>query len=140
MSADATLGRDGTWRTLARHQLGAALAALVDFGAMVFAVRGAGWTPVEGTALGASLGGVANFTLGRAWIFRRREGALPSQAVRYAAVSAASAGWNTLGEHLVHDAALVPYVSARLLVSVAVSLLWNFPVQRWFVFREGAMR
>jgi putative flippase GtrA len=55
--------------------------------------------------------------------------------VRYALVSAASAGWNSFGEHLVHDLAHVRYVLARALVAFAVGLLWNFPMQRHFVFR-----
>jgi hypothetical protein len=34
----------------------------------------------------------------------------------------------------------VQYVVARTLVSIAVSLIWNFPMQRRFVFREGTIR
>jgi putative flippase GtrA len=128
--------RTDTWHTLARHQLGATLAAVVDFGVMIAAVQAAGWTPVQATAVGASVGALANFALGRLWIFRRRWGGLGAQALRYAAVAAASAMWNTLGEHLVHDVMHVQYIAARVLVSIAVSLIWNFPMQRRFVFRE----
>jgi putative flippase GtrA len=128
----------GTWQTLGRHQLGALAATTADFATMIFAVERLGLTPVFATAIGATVGAIANFTLGRVWIFRLHAGQWSAQAARYALASGASAGWNTLGEYLVHDAALVPYVSARLVVSVAVSLLWNFPVHRWFVFREGA--
>ena len=103
---------------------------------MIGAVQIAGLTPVQGTAVGASVGALANFVLGRIWIFRRRWGGLGSQAIRYAAVAAASAMWNTLGEHLVHDVMHVQYIVARALVSIAVSLIWNFPMQRRFVFRE----
>jgi putative flippase GtrA len=126
-----------TWRTLGRHQVGAAIATAVDFGTMILLVERAGVSPVGATAIGASLGAVTNFLLGRTWIFRRQTGHWAAQAVRYAGVSAASATLNALGEHVVHDVARVQYVLARVLVSLVVGLLWNFPMHRWFVFREG---
>lgn len=128
----------GIWRTLGRHQLGAVLAGGADFVAMILCVEALGWSPVAGTAAGASIGALTNFCLGRAWIFRGLAPDEPAgQAVRYAVVSAASAGWNALGEHFLHDVARVQYVLARALVAVTVSVLWNFPLQRRFVFREA---
>jgi putative flippase GtrA len=123
--------------TLWRHQLGAIAATVVDFTTMIVLVQVLGVSPVVGTALSAPCGGLSNFALGRAWIFRRHVGSAPAQAFRYALVSAASAGWNTLGEHAMHDVARVQYVFARAIVAVAVSLLWNFPMQRYFVFQDA---
>jgi putative flippase GtrA len=128
-----------TWKTLARHQLGAVAATGLDFGSMVLWVEYAGVSPTAAAALGASVGGVTNFLLGRAWVFRPRDhapGRWTGQAFRYALVSATSAGLNALGEYLVHDFAHVEYVLARAFVSLGVSLLWNFPMQRGFVFRH----
>jgi putative flippase GtrA len=128
------------WRTLGRHQLGSLIATLVDFGTMIACVEVLAISPVGGTAVGAALGGVTNFALGRTWIFREQSGRLGGQAVRYALVSAASACLNALGEHLVHDRGHVQYITARALVSIFVSLLWNYPMQREFVFRDGRAR
>ena len=125
-----------TWRTLGRHQVGSVAATGVDFGVMIACVQLVDLSPVVATAVGATVGAVTNFTLGRAWIFRRHQGHWAAQAARYAFVSGASAGLNTLGEHLLHDLAQVEYVIARVIVSVCVSLLWNFPMQRAFAFRE----
>jgi putative flippase GtrA len=127
----------GGWRTLGRHQLGAMAATLVDFGAMILVHEKLGLSPTLATAIGAALGGITNFTLGRAWVFRNHSGPIHGQAVRYALVSAGGAGWNALGEQIVNGGAHVQYVLARALVSVAVSLLWSYPMQRRFVFREG---
>jgi putative flippase GtrA len=124
------------WRTLGRHQVGAVVASVVDFGTMIFCVETLRMSPVAATGIGATVGGATNFALGRLWIFRPRSGALSAQAARYALVAAASACWNALGEYLVHDRAHVGYVVARLLVAVVVGLLWNFTVQRSFVFGE----
>jgi putative flippase GtrA len=117
--------------------MGAAAATAVDFASMIFLVACVGLSPVVGTFVGASIGGVTNFLLGRAWIFRRHSGHWAAQATRYATVSLASAGLNALGEHVVHDVARLQYIVARVLVSLAVGLLWNFPMHRWFVFRDG---
>jgi putative flippase GtrA len=131
---DLLLRLPPTLRTFGRHQIGALFATGVDFGVMIACVEVLGMSPVAGTAVGSTLGAVTNFTLGRTWIFRRG-GSVPAQAVRYALVSAASAAWNSLGEHLLHDLAHVRYVLARAFVAFAVGLLWNFPMHRTFVFR-----
>jgi putative flippase GtrA len=128
----------GTWRTLGRHQLGAVVATACDFGVMILCVERLGLAPTAATAIGASVGAVVNFTMSRAWIFPRHSGHWRAQALRYALVSGASAGWNTLGEHVVNGLGHVQYVLARAVVSLAVSLAWNFPMQRRFVFRESA--
>jgi putative flippase GtrA len=128
------------WRTLGRHQVGSLVATAVDFGTMITCVEALGVSAVRATALGAALGGITNFGLGRTWIFRNNAGRLGGQALRYAFVSAAGAGWNALGEDLLHDRAHVQYIVARALISVVVSLLWNYPMQRVFVFHEGRPR
>ncbi len=128
--------QSSTWKTLGRHQVGSIVATFVDFGLMtllvVLGVCGA--TPA--TAFGASLGAVTNFTLGRTWIFAAQSGAAAPQALRYALVSGASAGLNAFGEHISHDRLGMQFLLARALVAVVVSLVWNFPLQRAFVFRS----
>src|SRR5215472_10348200 len=57
----------GTWHTLLRHQLGAVVAGIIDFGTMIFCVEVLKLSPVSATAVGATAGGVSNFGLGRAW-------------------------------------------------------------------------
>ncbi len=134
-------GRDNptlaAWRTLGRHQVGATAATVVDFGAMILLVEVLHIRPEVATAIGATLGGITNFTLGRAWIFRGQSGHVAGQAARYAMVSAVGAAMNTAGEDIVHGRAHVQYIVARALVAIAVSLMWNFPMQREFVFQEG---
>lgn len=122
--------------TLGRHQVGSIAATVVDFGTMMLLVEAHLLSPVAATACGASLGAAANFALGRTWIFRAHQGHVAAQAARYAVISAASAGLNALGEYLLHGVAQVQYVVARAVVAAGVSLLWNFPMHRRFVFCE----
>ncbi|APR84893.1 CDP-diacylglycerol--glycerol-3-phosphate 3-phosphatidyltransferase [Minicystis rosea] len=123
---------------LGRHQLGSVVATVVDFGVMVLAVELLRISAVLGTLLGAAAGGIANFQLGRHWIFEAEQGNIAGQALRYALVSGASAGLNALGEYVVHVRLGVGYLPARAIVAVVVSLCWNFPMQRHFVFRGPA--
>lgn len=123
-------------RRFGRHQVAALISTAVDFAVMVLCVSGLGAAPSIGTAIGATAGGVTNFMLGRHWTFEAGEGAAAPQALRYAFVSGASRGWNTLGEWVLSERIGVQYVLARLVVALAVSVLWNFPMQRYFVFRD----
>jgi putative flippase GtrA len=125
-------------RVLVRHQVGAMIATAVDFTVMIAVVSGAGAAPSVGTACGAACGGVANFLVSRNWVFRATRHKPVPQAGRYAAVSLASLLLNTVAMHGIADLLHFPYVAARMAVALAVSLLWNFPMHRTFVFGENA--
>jgi putative flippase GtrA len=126
----------GGWRLFIRHQAASIVATAVDFSTMIGLVEGLGISPALATALGASAGAVTNFSLNRAWTFLQQgaQQAAPSgQAIRYAMVSFASLLLNTAGEWLLVRAGS-PYIAGRVVVAVLVSVLWNFPLHRRFVF------
>ncbi|MDB4934216.1 MAG: CDP-diacylglycerol--glycerol-3-phosphate 3-phosphatidyltransferase [Labilithrix sp.] len=123
---------------LLRHQAGSIVATIVDYTVMIALVSLLGTSPTVGTAAGAATGGTVNFILGRRWIFRSTGTHPAPQAGRYAMVSMGSLVLNTCGVHVLADIMHYPYVAARFVVSFVVSLLWNFPLQRSFVF--GGMR
>jgi putative flippase GtrA len=129
--------RETRFARLGRHQIASVVSTMVDFGVMTLVVELLHRSPVVGTIAGATCGAVTNFQLGRHWTFGAARHHLAPQALRYALVSAASAALNALGEYAVHDVLGVQYVAARALVAVAVSIFWNFPLQRHFVFRHG---
>jgi putative flippase GtrA len=124
--------------TLLRHQTGSLVATVVDYSVMIALVSLGGAPPAVGTAAGAASGGAVNFLLGRRWIFRATGHKTAPQAVRYIIVSLGSLLLNTAGVYALAELLRVQYVAARVMVSVAVSLLWNYPLQRTFVFRAGA--
>jgi putative flippase GtrA len=121
--------------TFGRHQVGALVATVVDFGTMTLLVSGLGATPVVGTVIGASAGAVTNFTMGRRWIFRSTASGPAPQAGRYAVVSGTSLILNALGEYVLSSRLGLQYQLARVIVAILVSILFNFPMQRYFVFR-----
>jgi putative flippase GtrA len=123
---------------LGRHQIGSIVATCVDFAVMTLLVELLRLPPAVATALGATCGGVTNFILGRRWIFKAHDLDIGPQALRYASVSATSAALNAGGEQLVYGYFGVQYIVARAIVSILVSILWNYPMQRGFVFARKA--
>ena len=121
---------------LLKHQTGAVISTAVDFAVMWLLVESHTLSPVMATAAGAFCGAVTNFWLGRRWIFARGPGtmALGNQVARYLLVSGVSLTWNTLGEALLYRGLGLQYVLARIIVAVFVSVAWNYPMHRWFVF------
>jgi putative flippase GtrA len=122
-------------KLLGKHQLASIIATIVDYSVMIAMVSVVGLTAVEGTVIGASTGAITNFTMGRHFTFRATRGNARSQFVRYLLVSAASLGWNALGEHLLANLLGLQYILARLITGTLVGFIWNFPMQRYFVFR-----
>jgi putative flippase GtrA len=127
-------------RVFIRHQIGSVVSTAVDFSTMIAWVELGIGSPVSGTAIGATAGALSNFILGRQWIFAARGRPVAGQMVRYAMVSASGLGWNTLGQALLLKATGLPYPLTRAMIAIAVGVLWNFPLQRWFVFRKPPLR
>jgi putative flippase GtrA len=124
---------------LTKHLVASLLATAVDFALMMLLVEALGISAELATLAGALLGGITNFALGRTWVYRAVGARSPAeQAARYAIVSAASAGLNALGEHVVLAWAGAHYAAARALVSLVVSVGWGYPMQRYMVFARPA--
>lgn len=122
-----------------QHQFSALVATALDYAVMIGCVSLLGLSPVWGTVLGALVGAVTNFTLGRRWVFNAQKGQLAGQALRYALVSGVSLLGNAAAVWLLGRAGM-HYILARVLGSIVVGLCWNFPMHRHFVFRSAPAR
>ncbi len=120
--------------SLRRSQVASLTATLVDFGSLVFLVEVGGVWYVAATAIGAFLGAVVNFILGRHWSFTAEKESVRGQAIRYPAVAAASLVLNSLGVYLLTEYLDIYYVISRVITAFLVGLLFNFPLHRRFVF------
>jgi phosphatidylglycerophosphate synthase/putative flippase GtrA len=119
---------------LAKHQASSLAATLVDYSTMISLVDLVHVDPVPATAIGAFFGAITNFMMGRRWIFRAHADHPGGQALRYALISGSSLGLNALGEWVLYHRVGIQYIAARMMVGFTVSVLWNFPMQRSFVF------
>jgi putative flippase GtrA len=129
-------------RTFRRHQLSALAATGLDFSVMTLSHELFGIDPVLATVFGASCGGLANFQLGRHWVFGgARDGRVFGQALRYACVSLGCVVLNALGMGLVGLwVGPESYVLQRVIISLLVGFLWSYPAQRWLVFAARPTR
>jgi putative flippase GtrA len=118
-----------------RHHTTAVISTIVDYSVMVGIVEFAKLSPVAATPIAAFAGAVTNFTVNRRFTYRAVHNPLRSQLLRFVLVSGCSLGLNTLGEFLFLKLHL-HYFLARVLSSIIVSNVWNYPMLRFFVFSE----
>lgn len=107
---------------------------MVDFGGLFVLYRWVGVYYVTATAIAAFLGAITNFSLNRIWAFQDRTRTVGSQGLRYAVVSAASLGLNTLFVYVFTEYAHLPVLVSKLITALAVGWFWNYPLHRYFVF------
>ena len=120
-----------------RHHTTAIISTIVDYSVMVSVVELTRLGPVAATPIAAFCGGATNFTINRSFTYRAGpQVAMGSQLWRFALVSACSLGLNTLGEFLFLKIPHLHYFLARVIVSIIVSNVWNYPMLRFFVFSE----
>ena len=123
--------------SFARNASAGLIATLADFALVAMLVGELGVAPPVATLWGCGLGGVINFAINRRWAFASST-SMQSSAVRYALVSATSALLNSGGVALLLALSAltvaVPYQLVWWLVRGLVSVFYNFPLQRRFVF------
>ena len=124
------------WETI-RHHMTAILSTVADYSVMITAVELVGIGPVAATPMAAFAGGVTNFTVNRRFTYRAESAPLRGQLWRYALVSSCSLALNTLGEYLFLKIPHLHYFLARVITSVIVSNVWNYPLLRFFVFNQN---
>ena len=84
--------------------------------------------------IGTIVGGVANFALGRVWVFKKRKKAIPLQAVKYMVVWGGNVALNTGGVFLITHYVGLDYKISKVLVSFSVGVTYNYFLQKKFVF------
>ena len=106
----------------------------LDFGSMMGLVELFHVDYVIATFVGTIVGFLANFAINRYWAFEAHAGSLGWQFVRVLPVQAGSSGLQTLGVWVFDRFVGLRYWVAKLVASALVYLLWNYPMNRWFVF------
>src|SRR5262249_46723098 len=90
---------------------------------------------VVSTFLGTVIGFLANFAINRYWSFEATHGALHWQFVRVLPVQAGSTWLQTLGVWVFTRFIGFHYWTSKIVVSTLVYLGWNYPMNRFWVFR-----
>jgi putative flippase GtrA len=122
--------------TFSRSALTSLLTTALDFGTLTGLVELAGVDYVLATWLGTVVGSLSNFTINRLWAFDARDRPGAGQFVRFLLVQVAASFLHTGGVWALTRFLGLPYQASKLIISVLVYLAWNYPMNRWFVFRR----
>jgi putative flippase GtrA len=110
----------------------------VDFATLTVLIEVVHANDVLSAFLGTVVGFLTNFTINRYWAFDAAEGHLGWQFVRVLPVQGGSTGLQTLGFWAFTRFLGFRFWSAKIVVSVLVYLIWNYPMNRFWVFRAHA--
>src|SRR3954451_5596520 len=122
--------------TFSRSLLTSLLTTALDFGTLIGLTELAGVNYVLATWIGTIVGALANFTINKAWAFRARDMPAVPAVARFLGVQAGSSGLHTAGVWILTRFGRLPYPVSKLVIAAVVYLTWNYPLNRWFVFRQ----
>ena len=118
-----------------KAQLASFSGTAIDFSTTIVSVEVFNHWYVASNLAGNILGGLANFTLGRIWVFQARGEKLHLQAFRYVLVWIGNIILNTSGVFVLTHYMSISYIYSKVIVSLFVSVGWNYFLQKYFVFK-----
>jgi len=134
--------------TFIRSSLSSQVASWVDMGSSIGMVA-LGMSEWIATPVGAVLGGIVNCCINYKFTFHAGDCPVKAVAVKYVMVWLGSVLFNTVGTSLLAGVfdnwhileaigftTVGSYAAARLIVSLVVSLAWNFLMQKSFVYKH----
>lgn len=119
-----------------KSQVAAFVSTCIDYLTVIGLTEVIGLWYVYSNIVGASLGAITNFFLGRKWTFKAENQPLSKQAGRYALVSAGSLGLNTFGLFALTEWTNLHYVLSKIIIGIIVAGGFNYVLQKHFVFRK----
>jgi putative flippase GtrA len=118
-----------------KAQAASFMASLIDYGITIFCVEVLRFWYVAGSSTGTIIGGIANFSLGRQWVFRGGEYERHIQLFRYFLVWTGYLLLMTVGVFLLTHFGHFNYLISKTSLSLFLAVAYNYPLQKRFVFR-----
>jgi putative flippase GtrA len=118
-----------------RSQIASFGASVVDFSITYMLTSFAGFWYILSTTTGVLCGGIVSFLLGRYWVFNARNGKKLDQVFKYVLVWASSMLLNLSGTIFFTEIMGMYYMVSKLLTGILVGILFNYNLQRIFVFK-----
>lgn len=91
---------------------------------------------LSASVIGNICGGITNFLLGRNWVFSSKEKGAGGQALKYLLVWLGSLALNAGGVYLFTEIIKLEDWISKVMVSIIVSIGYNYVFQKLFVFRK----
>ncbi|MFN3666625.1 MAG: GtrA family protein [Sediminibacterium sp.] len=121
--------------TFVKAQAASLAATIVDFTVFILLTTVFNCWYLAASITGTISGGIANFLLGRVWVFEAREGRVPMQAFKYLLVWAGNLLLVTGGVFVVKEYIGLAPLTSKIIVSLIVGFTYNYMLQKKFVFK-----
>ncbi len=119
-----------------RYNVSAFIATSVDYITLIISHYLIGIYYPYATAIAATAGAVTAFFLGRHWAFERADGKITHQGIRFVITAIGSIILNTLGVvFFVEILQIENLMIAKFITSILVGFAFNYPMQRFFVYK-----
>lgn len=118
-----------------RYNIAALLATAGDFLTLVILTELVGLWYLLSTGLGALVGAIIAFTLGRNWAFVSKKETKSKQALKYGLVALGSLALNTLGVFFFTDILEIQYIISKSITAGIVALGYNYPLSKYYTFK-----
>lgn len=126
--------------TFGKAETSAIVASAVDFSLSFLLVQAVGTWYALASFFGALAGGIVNCYVNYQWVFDKQEQRKPYIVLKYFVVWSISILLNTSGTWFFTELSGVNFIIIKAIVAVVVAILWNYQMQRIFVFRNLRMR
>ncbi len=118
-----------------KAQLASFSGTIVDFLTTLVSVEVFKVWYVTGNITGNICGGIANFYLGRNWVFNSKDKKVYIQGIKYLGVWIGSITLNTSGVFALTHYCNFNYIVSKVVVSLVVGFTYNYLLQNYFVFK-----
>ncbi len=122
--------------SLWRSQATAIVATATDFSVYFILFHFISIYYVTASGIGAFCGAIVSFFLSRNWAFKSTDDLMRHQMIRYACASGFSLFLNIYGIYFIVETFDVEETAAKILTSILIGLFINFPIFRYWVFRD----
>lgn len=121
--------------TFVKAQTASLVASAVDFLVTVLVVELLGLWYLFGAVIGTVSGGLAHFSLGRAWVFKASDKYIPTQLFKYFMVWNGSLLLNASGVYVITNYGGANYIYSKIITSLLVGFFYNYIIQKRYVFK-----
>ena len=122
--------------TFLKANAASTVASLFDYLIYISLIRFFNINVVVASATGTVCGGILNFIIGRYWVFVSNKEKASPQIFRYALVWVGNLLLNTGGVFVFTKLLNIHYAISKLIVSLIVAFGYNYPLQKYFVFKK----
>ena len=126
--------------TFGKAETSAIVASVVDFSLSFILVQAVGTWYALASFFGALAGGIINCYVNYRWVFDKQKQRKPYLVLKYFVVWSISILLNTSGTWFFTELSGVNFIIIKAIVAIIVAILWNYQMQRIFVFRNLRLR